>query len=219
MLPATSRSGPGCAASSLPDGPRLGRWMHLVGLVRPRGFDPRRAASDMASEPFSIKTSGGSGPVRWCPTRGPGFRTSPSRFALLEIAGQAFWTGIATFAAIFPSMLLGPLAGKSGRPFRASKASDHRPNRRRLGCDGVVARVESQAFGNRPPSSQLPHSPGSSAPSPFRHGSVHSVAGPHRGSPIGHFHEQPAIQRRPGHRPSPRWSHPRLRRTVVGVPW
>ncbi len=30
---------------------------------------------------------------------------------LLEITGQAFWTGIATFAAIFPSMLLGPLAG------------------------------------------------------------------------------------------------------------
>ncbi len=30
---------------------------------------------------------------------------------LLEITNEAFWTGIATFAAIFPAMLLGPLAG------------------------------------------------------------------------------------------------------------
>jgi MFS family permease len=40
---------------------------------------------------------------------------------LLEITGQAFWTGIATFAAIFPSMLLGPLAGNLADRFERRK--------------------------------------------------------------------------------------------------
>ncbi|MBT8240647.1 MAG: MFS transporter [Acidimicrobiia bacterium] len=40
---------------------------------------------------------------------------------LLEITGQAFWTGIATFAGIFPSMLLGPLAGNLADRFERRK--------------------------------------------------------------------------------------------------
>ncbi len=40
---------------------------------------------------------------------------------LLEITDQAFWTGIATFAAIFPSMLLGPLAGNLADRFERRK--------------------------------------------------------------------------------------------------
>ncbi len=40
---------------------------------------------------------------------------------LLEITNEAFWTGIATFAAIFPAMLLGPLAGNLADRFERRK--------------------------------------------------------------------------------------------------
>lgn len=40
---------------------------------------------------------------------------------LLEITDEAFWTGIATFAAIFPAMLLGPLAGNLADRFERRK--------------------------------------------------------------------------------------------------
>ncbi len=42
-------------------------------------------------------------------------------FVLLEITGQATWAGIAAFASIFPSVLLGPLAGNIADRFDRRK--------------------------------------------------------------------------------------------------